>query len=138
MATDNHTQNLSPEAVDWNKRYREGFYSGAIDPHALLTKFWPIIPGRRVADIAMGSGRDAMFLSEKGFFVTGLEGSIEAINITKKTMAQKGLTVHPVLGDAKRLPYRKNAFNCIIVFYFLERKTVDEIKALLKKRYIYV
>jgi len=74
-----------------------------------------------------------MFLSEKGFFVTGLEGSIEAINITKKTMAQKGLTVHPVLGDAKRLPYRKNAFNCIIVFYFLERKTVDEIKALLKK-----
>ena len=124
--------------TDWNRRYREGFYSEAIDPHALLTKFWPEIPGRHVADIAMGNGRDALFLSEKGFFVTGLEGSIEAINITKKTTAQKGLAVYPILGDARRLPYRKSAFDCILVFYFLKREIMDEIKALLKKGGIFM
>jgi tellurite methyltransferase len=119
--------------VDWNKRYREGFYNGARDPHALLAKFWPAIPGKRVADIAMGNGRDALFLSEKGFFVTGLESSVEAINITKETMAQRDLVVYPVLGDAKRLPYRENTFDCITVFYFLEREIMQEIRALLKK-----
>jgi len=126
-------QKKNREVVDWNKRYKEGFYSGAVDPHALVTKFWPLIPGRRVADIAMGSGRDALFLSEKGFFVTGVESSIEAINIAKKTTAQKNLVVYPVLGNARRLPYRENTFDCVLVFYFLEREIVHEIRTLLKK-----
>ena len=138
MVTDDDTQKEHGKAVDWNKRYRDGFYNGATDPHTLLMKFWHTIPGRHVADIAMGNGRDAMFLSEKGFFVTGLEGSIEAINITKKTMAQKDLVVYPILGDAKKLPYRKNTFDCILVFYFLERKIMGEIRALLKKDGIFM
>lgn len=138
MATNNTSQKEQKKLTDWNKRYREGFYKGAITPHTLLTKFWPTIPGRHVADIAMGNGRDALFLSEKGFFVTGLEGSIEAINITKNTMAQKGLVVYPVLGDARRLPYGKGVFDCILVFYFLKKEIMDEMKDLLKKGGIFI
>jgi tellurite methyltransferase len=133
MATENNVQKKHGEAIDWNRRYREGFYNGATEPHVLLTKFWPTIPGRCVADIAMGNGRDALFLSEKGFFVTGLEGSVEAINIAKKTMARKGLSLWPVIGDARDLPYKKNSFDCILIFYFLQRDLMDEIRALLKK-----
>lgn len=131
-------QKENGEVVNWNKRYREGFYNGATNPHALLAKFWTAIPGRYVADIAMGNGRDALFLSEKGFFVTGLESSIEAINIAKETMAQKNLLVHPVLGDARTLPYQENTFDCVLVFYFLERKIIHEIRALLKKDGIFI
>jgi tellurite methyltransferase len=133
MDKDNDVQKEHRKTDDWNKRYREGFYSGAIEPHNLLKKFWPAIPGRRVADIAMGTGRDALFLSEKGFFVTGLEGSAEAIKISKERMMQKNLFVWPVLGDARALPYKKNSFDCVTVFYFLQREIVDEIRALLKK-----
>lgn len=133
MSTDNTAQKEGRETIKWNKRYREGFYSGATEPHTLLKKFWPIIPGRHIADIAMGSGRDALFLSKKGFFVTGLESSIEAINITKKTMAKKDLLMWPVLGNAKGLPYKENSFDCILIFYFLQREIVDEVKTLLKK-----
>jgi tellurite methyltransferase len=138
MDKSDDVQKERKKAADWNRRYREGFYNGAIEPHALLKKFWPIIPGRCVADIAMGNGRDALFLSEKGFFVTGLEGSEEAIRISKETMAQKDLFMWPVLGDASALPYRKNSFDCVIVFYFLQRETVDEIKVLLKKGGIFI
>ena len=127
------------KTVDWNKRYREGFYDGAIEPHVLLTKFWPAIPGRHVADIAMGNGRDALFLSEKGFFVTGLEGSIEAINIIKKDNgAKKSCLYGRFLVTQGALPYRKNSFDCILVFYFLQREIVDEIRALLKKGGIFI
>ena len=133
MDKNDDVQKEREKIVDWNRRYREGFYNGATEPHVLLKRFWPTIPGRHVADIAMGNGRDALFLSEKGFFVTGLEGSVEAIKISKETMAQKNLFIWPVLGDAGALPYRKNSFDCVIVFYFLQREAVDEIKALLKK-----
>jgi tellurite methyltransferase len=138
MDKDDYVQKKPKKPVDWNRRYREGFYNGIIEPHALLKRFWPTIPGKRVADIAMGSGRDAIFLSEKGFFVTGLEGSMEAIKISKETMLQKNLFMWPVLGDARTLPYRENSLDCVIVFYFLQREAVDEIRALLKKGGIFI
>jgi tellurite methyltransferase len=138
MDKDNDVQKERENTINWNRRYKEGFYNGAIEPHTLLKKFWPIISGRYVADIAMGNGRDALFLSEKGFFVTGLEGSIEAIKISKETMALKNLFVWPVRGDAKALPYRKNSFDGVIVFYFLQREAVDETRALLKKGGIFI
>jgi tellurite methyltransferase len=138
MDKDNYVQEEPRKPVDWNRRYREGFYNGTIEPHALLKRFWPTIPGKRVTDIAMGSGRDALFLSEKGFFVTGLEGSAEAIKISKEAMVQKNLFMWPVLGDARTLPFRENSFDCVIIFYFLQREAVDEIRALLKKGGIFI
>lgn len=70
--------------VDWDKRYREGFYGGATEAKGLLTKYWKTIPGKRVLDVAMGNGRNALFLADKGYFVAGLERSVEAIKIAKK------------------------------------------------------
>lgn len=119
--------------VEWNRRYKEGFYKGTIEPHTLLRRFWNIIPGRLVADIAMGSGRDAIFLVGKGFFVTGLESSVEAINIAKKSLTEKNHLLLPVLGDARYLPYRRNSLDGVIVFYFLQREIIKEIVMLLKK-----
>jgi SAM-dependent methyltransferase len=122
-----------PKRTDWNRRYREGFYKGTPEPHALLRRFWTLIPGNLVVDIAMGSGRDALFLARKGFFVTGLEDSIEAINIAKKAMLEKNLSLLPILGDADHIPYRRDSFDCLLVFYFLKRGIMKEIRSLLRR-----
>ncbi len=138
MTTSDSRQEHSHKPADWNKRYREGFYAGAVEPHELLKKFWRTIPGERVVDIAMGNGRDVIFLSKNGFFATGLESSVEAIKIAKQTAEQKSVKVHTVLGDARALPYRRNVFDAIIVFYFLKREIIDEMKNLLKKDGIFI
>jgi tellurite methyltransferase len=119
--------------VDWDKRYREGFYEGAAEAKSLLTKYWKTIPGRRVVDIAMGNGRNALFLAEQGYFVAGLERSAEAIKIAKKSMAERNLLIWPILGDAAHLPFRKNSLDGTIIFYFLMRGIMKEVKDLLKK-----
>lgn len=119
--------------VDWNRRYREGFYKGTLEPHALLRKFWTSISGKFVADIAMGSGRDALFLAGKGFLVTGLEGSVEAINIAKGTMFERNTSLLPVLGDADHIPYRRRSLDCLLVFYFFKREIMKELELLLRK-----
>jgi len=119
--------------TEWNRRYREGFYKGTAEPHTLLRRFCNAIPGRLVADIAMGSGRDALYLAEKGFFVTGLESSVEAINIVKRSLSEKNFSLAPVLGDASHIPYRGNSLDCILVFYFLQREIIKEMGMLLKK-----
>jgi SAM-dependent methyltransferase len=115
------------ETVDWDKRYREGFYDGATEPHHLLQQFWYTIPRGPVADIAMGNGRNALFLAEKGYTVCGLDGSPEALKIAGEAAAAKGQNVSRVLADANDLPFKGGTLAGAIVFYFLQRNIMGEI-----------
>lgn len=118
--------------VDWNKRYREGFYDGAVDPHPLLQKFWHTIPKGNVADIAMGTGRNSLFLAERGYRGWGLDSSSEAIKMAKESAAARGCEISLVLGDANRLPFKRGTMTGVIVFYFLLRDIMNEMVDLLQ------
>jgi SAM-dependent methyltransferase len=120
------------ETVDWDKRYREGFYDGATEPHPLLHQFWGTIPPGPVVDIAMGNGRNAFFLAKKGLSVCGLDRSSEALKIARQTMSEKGLAVSLLLGDAGSLPFKPGSMTGVIVFYFLMRNIMAEVIHLLK------
>lgn len=119
--------------IDWDKRYKEGFYDGLLDPHELLVKFFPFIPGRLVIDIAMGNGRDAVFLAERGFKVLGLERSLEAIKRARLLAQERACTLSFVLADAEHLPFREGMADCVMVFYFLSRKILGELPKLLRR-----
>jgi tellurite methyltransferase len=116
--------------TDWDKRYRDGFYDGARDPHDLLKKFWHVIPRGRIIDIAMGNGRDASFLAGKGFDVYGIEKSTEAIKIARQSEKRN---VSIICGDANSLPFKNDAAEGVIVFYFLLRNIMGDIISILKK-----
>jgi tellurite methyltransferase len=118
---------------DWDTRYREGFYEGANPPHTLLTRFTPLIRPGTVIDIAAGTGRDILFLAERGYFACGLERSGEALKIARETSRVRGQTIHLVSGDASALPFRKNSASAVLVFYFLMRDIMGEIVDLLEK-----
>lgn len=115
--------------TDWDKRYREGFYDGAKDPHNLLRTFWPVIPKGRVIDIATGNGRNAAFLANKGFDVYGIEKSAEAIKIAGQT--KNNISI--ICGDAGFLPFKNNSAEGVLVFYFLLRSMMNEITNILKQ-----
>lgn len=119
--------------VDWDKRYRSGFYDKNAEPHRLLQEFWRTIPGKTVIDIAAGTGRDAIFLASKGFCVCGLEKSVEAIDIARKNAESAGHCVSIIKGDAETLPFKKHSADGVIVFYFLERCIMRDISYILKK-----
>jgi SAM-dependent methyltransferase len=118
--------------TDWDKRYREGFYDGADEAHELVGKFSRLIPpGKPVIDIAMGNGRDLIFLAGKGFPVYGLEKSEEAIRLARQSAQKERRQLTAVRGDAHRLPFRAGAAGCVLVFYFLLREIMDELARLL-------
>lgn len=122
------------ETVDWDKRYREGFYDDATGPSPLLERFWGIIPRGPVADIAMGNGRNALFLAGKGHRVFGIDRSWEALKIAKETMAENDLYYSLILGEAGNLPLKKESMAGVIVFYFLLRNSMKEVARLLQKK----
>ena len=119
-------------AVDWDKRHREGFYAGANDAHGLLTRLFPLIPrGKPVIDIAMGQGRDLLFLARQGFPVYGLERSREAIKLAGQAAQKEHTELPMVRGDARFLPFKRGAAGCVLVFYFLEREIMADLSGLL-------
>jgi len=118
---------------DWDKRYRDGSYDKSREPHELLKRFWQIIPGKTVIDIASGRGRDAAFLAEKDFIVFGLEKSIEAIHVARAAEESMARNVLFVRGDAAAIPFKADKADCVMVFYFLLRSAVRDISGMVKR-----
>ena len=118
--------------IDWDKRYREGFYAEPHGAHGLLQRFSPMIPrGKPVIDIAMGQGRDLLFLAQKGFLVYGLERSGEAIKLAARAAQEEHRELVMLQGDAGSLPFRPATAGCVLVFYFLVREIMADLKQLL-------
>ncbi|RYZ63931.1 MAG: hypothetical protein EOP09_16810, partial [Proteobacteria bacterium] len=63
----------------WDALYSQSTGSVAHDPAPLLAQFIDIIPVGRALDIAMGEGRNAVYLAKKGFLVEGVDFSEVAI-----------------------------------------------------------
>ena len=123
----------SYEPPDWDKRYREGFYNGKLDPHELLVRHRGFIrPGGLVVDIAMGTGRDILFLAKEGFRAYGFDRSDEAVKIAGDSAHGRGLDLTIVRGDANYLPFKAGIADGVIVFYFLIREMMPELVAMLK------
>jgi tellurite methyltransferase len=79
----------------WNSRYAEGAYARRTHPSRLLVdalQDWPE-PSGRALDIACGAGRNALYLAERGFQVTGLDSSDQALDRARRTAADHNLTV---------------------------------------------
>lgn len=116
---------------NWDERYKNGFYDGEDEPKELLLKFWQTIPKGNVIDIAMGIGKDAMFLADRGFNVFGIEMSIEAIKIAKQRSIKNNISI--IRGNAGCLPFKENTAKGIVVFYFLLRDFMKDIEKILQK-----
>lgn len=119
--------------VDWDRRYREGFYDSSKEPHELLVRFCKTIPAGTIIDIAMGNGRDLAFIAGAGYRAIGLERSREALKGFKKTYLPVPEEAICLLGDAHYLPFKDNVADGIIVFYFLLRDIMEDIRRILKR-----
>ncbi len=117
---------------DWDQRYRTGFYDTLGNPHGLLVNFEGLLGGKRVLDIAMGRGADALYLASRGIATAGLERSWEAIKLAREAMELQNITMNIVQGDASELPFKKAFFGGIIVFFFLLREIALDITEMLE------
>src|SRR4030067_238926 len=61
------------------------------DPAQLLVEFLPVLPKGKALDVAMGKGRNALFLASHGFDVVGLEKDEESIDVCKTDAKERGI-----------------------------------------------
>ena len=125
---------MNHAAKEWDERYREG--RGMPDePSALLVQNRALLPtGGRALDIAMGSGRNALYLASLGFRVTGVDLSTVAIELCREKAARLGLTVEATVADLQDYRLPVDTYDLIINFHYLQRSLAGPIVQALKRR----
>lgn len=102
----------------WNKLFDcQGLFYGEA-PIALLKDYWQRLRKGKVLDLAMGEGRNAVFLAQKSFEVIGFDISTVAIEKAKKLAYDKGVKIETKVADLDLYVFPVFGFDSIILSYF--------------------
>ena len=113
---------------DWDLRYAEAGLLWSPTPNRfLVAEAADLTPGRAL-DLACGEGRNAAWLAELGWKVTGVDFSDVAIAKAQDRAAREKLDVEFVCADLLEYEPERDAFDLVLVFYLqiptIERRRV--------------
>lgn len=92
------------------------------------------LDGLRVLDLGSGTGKNSLFLAERGSVVTGIELSSTAVNIAKQRAKERQLDAEFLEGSiGKKFPFENNSFDLIIDVVSSNSLTDSERKVYIKE-----
>ena len=105
-----------------------------LEPAQFLVENLELLPAGRALDVAMGGGRNTVYLARMGFDVEGVDVSLEAVNDALKLAREVGVTIRAQIADLEgNYHIEKGAYDVIICFNYLQRSLIPQIKDGLRK-----
>ncbi len=104
------------------------------EPAHFLAEHLPETKGRAL-DVAMGKGRNALFLASNGYDVVGLEKDKDSINVCRAVAKDLGLNIEireTDLEDMSSYNIENSSYNLVICFCYLQRNLIPLMKEALK------
>ena len=104
-------------------------HEDSLEPAQFLVENLRLLPKGRVLDVAMGNGRNAIYLAKAGFDVEGVDMSPEAVNTALESSRKAGVTIGAHVADLEgNYQIEKSAYDVIICFNYLQRSLITQIK----------
>jgi SAM-dependent methyltransferase len=117
------------ELKDWDKIYRQDGYVSKLDPTPFLQHNIGLLPQGKALDLAMGEGRNTIYLACQGYAVTGVDGSEAAVRKCRHRAKERGLVVKAVTADLTFYTVMPEEYDLIINFFYLQRDLIPKIKS---------
>jgi len=117
----------------WNKRYNTGEYLYGKEPLKFLKEKLGILVRGKALVLAMGEGRNAVFLAGNGFDVDGCDISEKAVEKTRLLARESSVTLNAFVADLEEYKIPVNAYDLITCFYYTQKSLIPQIKEGLKK-----
>jgi len=109
-------------------------HKGSIEPSRFLVENIELLPKGRALDMAMGAGRNTIYLAKMGFEVEGIDISPEAVSAALESARSAAVTITARVADLEGdYPIEKDAYDVIICFNYLQRSLIPQIKGGLRQ-----
>jgi len=116
----------------WDKKYgTEAFIFGK-EPVPFLKQTVHLLPKGKALDIAIGEGRNGVFLATQGFEVVGLDISEKGLAKAHQLAKQNGVSIETRVVDLENHRLEKNAYDVILLMYYMQRDLWPQINDALK------
>ncbi len=116
----------------WDSKYQSDTYLFGTEPIAFLRDHLDLLPKGKVLDLAMGEGRNGVFLATQGFQVTGVDISERGLAKAKALAMKHGVSLNTVVADLESYAIPANSFDVILCSYYLQRDLFPKIVEALK------
>jgi SAM-dependent methyltransferase len=105
------------EREDWNRRYagRELLWTG--EPNRFLVAEAAALAPGRALDLACGEGRNAVWLAERGWHVTGVDFSEVALDKARRLAAARGVEGEWIAADLLAYHPEPRSSDLVLLFY---------------------
>jgi len=108
--------------------FKSYMHENSLEPAQFLVENVDILPKGRVLDLAMGNGRNTIYLAKLGFDAEGIDISFEAVNTASELTQKAGVTAKTQVADLERHIIEKETYDVIICFNYLQRSLIPQIK----------
>lgn len=126
----------------WQARYQGSTYLHGKEPVAYLRdnlgllssrSARRLLSSRSALDLATGEGRNAVFLAQHGFDVTGVDISLRGVRKARALAAERGVSLLGVVADLAAFDLGVERWDLIADFYYLERSLFPRIRGALRR-----
>jgi SAM-dependent methyltransferase len=117
----------------WDSIFNRGTYVYGKQPAPFVRESIDKLPLGRALDIAMGEGRNAVYLAKKGFLVDAVDISDVGIRKAKRLARENHVVLTTINADLNTYQIRPDFYEVIINIDFLLRPLVAQIKRGLKR-----
>ena len=122
----------------WNLKYEGATYIYGKEPTAFLKEKLSLLERGKALVLAMGEGRNAVYLAENGFDVTGVDISEVGIEKCERLAEERGVVVNSVVADLTDYDMGKEQYDLITNFYFYDRSILPSVIESLKPGGIFI
>jgi SAM-dependent methyltransferase len=102
---------------DWDERYAQAERVWSTDPSRSVVEETDGLPPGRALDLATGEGRDAVWLAERGWKVTGVDFSEVALERAAALAAERGVAATWICADLLVFEPPHGAFDLVLILY---------------------
>jgi len=117
----------------WDSLFNTGAYVFGKDPAGFLREHIQLLPVGHALDIAMGEGRNAVYLAKKGFSVDGVDISEVAIRKAQRLARENRVSINTINADLTTYVVKPESYEAILLVDYLQRSLIPQVKRGLKK-----
>ena len=116
----------------WNSKYETEVYLFGEKPIPFLVDNVHLLPKGKVLDIAMGEGRNGVYLATQGFNVTGLDIAEKGLEKAHRLAKKNNVTIDTKVVDLENFQIKPNTYDVILCSYYMQKDLFKQFQSGLK------